>query len=40
MFVFHEKKKIPIEAVDLFKQQVAESTIQSNNSEHISHLFS
>nr|QPZ75916.1 hypothetical chloroplast RF2 [Potentilla stolonifera]QPZ75917.1 hypothetical chloroplast RF2 [Potentilla stolonifera] len=38
MFAFHEK--IPIEAEVFFKQQGAGSTIQSNEIEHVSHLFS
>ncbi|KAF3449767.1 hypothetical protein FNV43_RR05845 [Rhamnella rubrinervis] len=38
MFAFHEK--IPIEAEGFFKQQGAGSTIQSNDIEHVSHLFS
>nr|YP_010438603.1 Ycf2 protein [Geum urbanum]UTB65331.1 Ycf2 protein [Geum urbanum] len=38
MFAFREK--IPIEAEVFFKQQGAGSTIQSNEIEHVSHLFS
>nr|WJZ23256.1 Ycf2 [Tetracme quadricornis]WJZ23275.1 Ycf2 [Tetracme quadricornis] len=38
MFAFREK--IPIEVEDFFKQQGAGSTIQSNDIEHVSHLFS
>nr|YP_010118405.1 Ycf2 [Pilea plataniflora]YP_010118424.1 Ycf2 [Pilea plataniflora]QQY86017.1 Ycf2 [Pilea plataniflora]QQY86040.1 Ycf2 [Pilea plataniflora] len=38
MFAFREK--IPIEAEGFFKQQGAGSTIQSNDIEHVSHLFS
>ncbi|KAL1143991.1 hypothetical protein V6Z11_A11G199200 [Gossypium hirsutum] len=38
MFAFHEK--IPIEVEGFFKQQGAGSTIQSNDIEHVSHLFS
>nr|WEG92325.1 hypothetical protein RF2 [Oemleria cerasiformis]WEG92326.1 hypothetical protein RF2 [Oemleria cerasiformis] len=38
MFAFREK--IPIEAGGFFKQQGAGSTIQSNEIEHVSHLFS
>nr|QBG39714.1 hypothetical chloroplast RF21 [Pterocarya macroptera var. insignis]QJQ35822.1 hypothetical protein RF2 [Pterocarya stenoptera]QBG39715.1 hypothetical chloroplast RF21 [Pterocarya macroptera var. insignis]QJQ35841.1 hypothetical protein RF2 [Pterocarya stenoptera]WAJ61001.1 hypothetical protein RF2 [Pterocarya macroptera var. insignis] len=38
MFAFREK--IPIEVEGFFKQQVAGSTIQSNDIEHVSHLFS
>nr|YP_010419838.1 hypothetical protein RF2 [Leucosyke puya]YP_010419855.1 hypothetical protein RF2 [Leucosyke puya]USG53539.1 hypothetical protein RF2 [Leucosyke puya]USG53556.1 hypothetical protein RF2 [Leucosyke puya] len=38
MFAFREK--IPIEAEGFFKQQGARSTIQSNDIEHVSHLFS
>nr|DBA44674.1 TPA_asm: hypothetical protein RF2 [Batis maritima]DBA44675.1 TPA_asm: hypothetical protein RF2 [Batis maritima] len=38
MFAFREK--IPIEAGGFFKQQGAGSTIQSNDIEHVSHLFS
>lgn len=38
MFAFREKK--PIEVGGFFKQQGAESTIQSNEIEHLSHLFS
>ena len=38
MFAFREK--IPIEVEGFFKQQGAGSTIQSNDIEHISHLFS
>nr|YP_009872568.1 hypothetical chloroplast RF21 [Hippophae rhamnoides subsp. sinensis]YP_009872587.1 hypothetical chloroplast RF21 [Hippophae rhamnoides subsp. sinensis]WAL33504.1 hypothetical chloroplast RF21 [Hippophae rhamnoides]QKT21882.1 hypothetical chloroplast RF21 [Hippophae rhamnoides subsp. sinensis]QKT21901.1 hypothetical chloroplast RF21 [Hippophae rhamnoides subsp. sinensis]UNZ11166.1 hypothetical chloroplast RF21 [Hippophae rhamnoides subsp. sinensis]UNZ11184.1 hypothetical chloroplast RF21 [H len=38
MFAFREKK--PIEAEGFFKQQGAGSTIQSNEIEHVSHLFS
>nr|YP_010330720.1 hypothetical protein RF2 [Pilea dolichocarpa]YP_010330737.1 hypothetical protein RF2 [Pilea dolichocarpa]UNY33859.1 hypothetical protein RF2 [Pilea dolichocarpa]UNY33876.1 hypothetical protein RF2 [Pilea dolichocarpa] len=38
MFAFREK--IPIEAEAFFKQQGAGSTIQSNDIEHVSHLFS
>ncbi|KAF4355160.1 hypothetical protein G4B88_018050 [Cannabis sativa] len=38
MFAFREK--IPIEAKGFFKQQGAGSTIQSNDIEHVSHLFS
>nr|YP_010423601.1 hypothetical protein RF2 [Laportea grossa]YP_010423618.1 hypothetical protein RF2 [Laportea grossa]USG97075.1 hypothetical protein RF2 [Laportea grossa]USG97092.1 hypothetical protein RF2 [Laportea grossa] len=38
MFTFREK--IPIEAEGFFKQQGAGSTIQSNDIEHVSHLFS
>ncbi|KAF4360014.1 hypothetical protein F8388_004521 [Cannabis sativa] len=38
MFAFREK--IPIEAKSFFKQQGAGSTIQSNDIEHVSHLFS
>ena len=36
-FAFHEK--IPIEVDGFFKQQVAMSTIQSNDIEHDSYLF-
>nr|YP_010723671.1 Ycf2 protein [Bolbostemma paniculatum]YP_010723688.1 Ycf2 protein [Bolbostemma paniculatum]WDW27041.1 Ycf2 protein [Bolbostemma paniculatum]WDW27058.1 Ycf2 protein [Bolbostemma paniculatum] len=38
MFAFREK--IPIEVEGFFKQQGAGSTIQSNDIEHVSHLFS
>ncbi|KAM2397060.1 hypothetical protein ACFXTH_033905 [Malus domestica] len=38
MFAFREK--IPMEAEGFFKQQGAGSTIQSNEIEHVSHLFS
>ncbi|KAJ7003017.1 Ycf2 [Populus alba x Populus x berolinensis] len=38
MFAFHEK--IPIEVEGFFKQQGAGSSIQSNDIEHVSHLFS
>nr|YP_009931443.1 Ycf2 [Cryptospora falcata]YP_009931461.1 Ycf2 [Cryptospora falcata]QNR89569.1 Ycf2 [Cryptospora falcata]QNR89570.1 Ycf2 [Cryptospora falcata] len=38
MFAFREK--IPIEVEDFFKQQGAGPTIQSNDIEHVSHLFS
>ena len=38
MFAFREK--IPVEAEGFFKQQGAGSTIQSNEIEHVSHLFS
>nr|YP_009899906.1 Ycf2 [Neotorularia torulosa]YP_009899925.1 Ycf2 [Neotorularia torulosa]QKK46801.1 Ycf2 [Neotorularia torulosa]QKK46820.1 Ycf2 [Neotorularia torulosa] len=38
MFAFREK--IPIEVEDFFKQQGAGSIIQSNDIEHVSHLFS
>nr|YP_009757563.1 Ycf2 [Carya sinensis]YP_009757582.1 Ycf2 [Carya sinensis]QIM59533.1 Ycf2 [Carya sinensis]QIM59534.1 Ycf2 [Carya sinensis] len=38
MFAFREK--IPIEVEGFFKQQVAGSTIQSNDIEHVSHLCS
>nr|YP_010180494.1 Ycf2 [Cadaba glandulosa]YP_010180514.1 Ycf2 [Cadaba glandulosa]QVD39913.1 Ycf2 [Cadaba glandulosa]QVD39933.1 Ycf2 [Cadaba glandulosa] len=38
MFAFREK--IPIEVEGFFKQQGAGSTIQSNDIEHLSHLFS
>ncbi|KAK4758245.1 hypothetical protein SAY87_019546 [Trapa incisa] len=38
MFAFHEK--IPIEVEGFFKQQAAGSTMQSNDIEHIPHLFS
>nr|YP_010458452.1 hypothetical protein RF2 [Loeseneriella lenticellata]YP_010458471.1 hypothetical protein RF2 [Loeseneriella lenticellata]UUA69957.1 hypothetical protein RF2 [Loeseneriella lenticellata]UUA69958.1 hypothetical protein RF2 [Loeseneriella lenticellata] len=38
MFAFREK--IPIEVEGFFKQQGAGSTIQSNEIEHVSHLFS
>ncbi|MBN8156671.1 DUF825 domain-containing protein, partial [Vibrio vulnificus] len=38
MFAFREK--IPIETEGFFKQQGAGSTIQSNDIEHVSHLFS
>ncbi|KAJ0099174.1 hypothetical protein Patl1_20735 [Pistacia atlantica] len=38
MFAFREK--IPIEAEGFFKQQGAGSTIQSNDIERFSHLFS
>ena len=38
MFAF--RKKIPIEAYGFFKQQGVGSTIQSNDIEHLSHLFS
>ncbi|CAN6841053.1 unnamed protein product [Brassica oleracea] len=38
MFPFREK--IPIEVEGFFKQQGAGSTIQSNDIEHVSHLFS
>nr|QIS91637.1 Ycf2 [Paragenipa lancifolia] len=34
------REKIPIEAEGFFKQQGAGSTIQSNDIEHVSHLFS
>nr|YP_010725624.1 hypothetical chloroplast RF21 [Ellisiophyllum pinnatum]WDY12525.1 hypothetical chloroplast RF21 [Ellisiophyllum pinnatum] len=34
------REKIPIEVEGFFKQQRAESTIQSNDIEHVSHLFS
>ncbi|KAJ7941645.1 Protein Ycf2, partial [Quillaja saponaria] len=37
MFAFREK--IPIEVEGFFKQQGAGSTIQSNDIEHVSHLF-
>jgi hypothetical protein len=37
MFAFREKK--PIEVEGFFKQQGAGSTIQSNDIEHVSHLF-
>nr|UED18839.1 hypothetical protein RF2 [Euphorbia bisellenbeckii]UED18857.1 hypothetical protein RF2 [Euphorbia bisellenbeckii] len=38
MFAFREK--IPIEVKGFFKQQGAGSTIQANDIEHVSHLFS
>nr|YP_010320896.1 hypothetical protein RF2 [Parnassia longipetala]YP_010320917.1 hypothetical protein RF2 [Parnassia longipetala]UJP70726.1 hypothetical protein RF2 [Parnassia longipetala]UJP70747.1 hypothetical protein RF2 [Parnassia longipetala] len=38
MFAFREKR--PIEVEGFFKQQGAGSTIQSNDIEHLSHLFS
>nr|YP_010499549.1 Ycf2 [Balanites aegyptiaca]YP_010499564.1 Ycf2 [Balanites aegyptiaca]UWT58825.1 Ycf2 [Balanites aegyptiaca]UWT58845.1 Ycf2 [Balanites aegyptiaca] len=38
MFAFREK--IPIEVEGFFKEQGAGSTIQSNDIEHVSHLFS
>nr|YP_010275770.1 Ycf2 [Horsfieldia amygdalina]YP_010275787.1 Ycf2 [Horsfieldia amygdalina]QEU52831.1 Ycf2 [Horsfieldia amygdalina]QEU52891.1 Ycf2 [Horsfieldia amygdalina]UJX85891.1 Ycf2 [Horsfieldia amygdalina]UJX85892.1 Ycf2 [Horsfieldia amygdalina]UJX86472.1 Ycf2 [Horsfieldia amygdalina] len=38
MSAFREKR--PIEVEDFFKQQGAEATIQSNDIEHVSHLFS
>nr|UBX38617.1 hypothetical protein RF2 [Bupleurum fruticosum]UBX38634.1 hypothetical protein RF2 [Bupleurum fruticosum] len=38
MFAFREKR--PIEVEGFFKQQGAGSTIQSNDIEHVSHLFS
>nr|YP_009234684.1 Ycf2 [Meliosma aff. cuneifolia Moore 333]YP_009234701.1 Ycf2 [Meliosma aff. cuneifolia Moore 333]ADD30885.1 putative RF2 protein [Meliosma aff. cuneifolia Moore 333]AEK71639.1 hypothetical chloroplast RF2 [Meliosma aff. cuneifolia Moore 333]AMD08402.1 Ycf2 [Meliosma aff. cuneifolia Moore 333]AMD08419.1 Ycf2 [Meliosma aff. cuneifolia Moore 333] len=38
MSAFREKR--PIEVEGFFKQQGAESTIQSNDIEHVSHLFS
>ncbi|KAG5568517.1 hypothetical protein H5410_064459 [Solanum commersonii] len=38
MSAFHEK--IPIEVEGFFKQQGAGSTIQSNDIEHVSHIFS
>nr|USO20618.1 hypothetical protein RF2 [Rhodiola himalensis]USO20619.1 hypothetical protein RF2 [Rhodiola himalensis] len=38
MSAFREKKSIEVEG--FFKQQGAESTIQSNDIEHVSHLFS
>ncbi|CAI0433472.1 unnamed protein product [Linum tenue] len=38
MFAFREK--IPIEVEGFFNQEGAESTIQSNDIEHVSHLFS
>nr|AHA12882.1 hypothetical chloroplast RF21 [Maranta leuconeura]AHA12900.1 hypothetical chloroplast RF21 [Maranta leuconeura] len=38
MSAFHEKR--PIEGEGFFKQQGAEATIQSNDIEHVSHLFS
>nr|QWL22226.1 hypothetical protein RF2 [Syndiclis marlipoensis]QWL22243.1 hypothetical protein RF2 [Syndiclis marlipoensis] len=38
MSAFHEKR--PIEVEGFFKQQGAEATIQSNDIEHVSHLFS
>ncbi|KAI3925692.1 hypothetical protein MKW92_045729 [Papaver armeniacum] len=38
MSTFREKRSIEVES--FFKQQGAESTIQSNEIEHISHLFS
>nr|AEX93964.1 hypothetical chloroplast RF21 [Aloe vera] len=34
------RKKRPIEGEGFFKQQGAEATIQSNDTEHVSHLFS
>ncbi|CAN4078087.1 unnamed protein product [Withania somnifera] len=34
------REKIPIEVEGFFKQQGAGSTIQSNDIEHVSHLFS
>jgi hypothetical protein len=34
------REKIPMEVEGFFKQQRAESTIQSNDIEHVSHLFS
>ena len=38
--IFAFREKIPIEVEGFFKQQVAGSTIQSNDIEHVSHLFS
>ncbi|CAL9096174.1 unnamed protein product, partial [Musa textilis] len=38
MSAFREKR--PIEGEGFFKQQGAEATIQSNDIEHVSHLFS
>ena len=38
--IFAFRDKIPIEVEGFFKQQVARSTIQSNDIEHVSYLFS
>ena len=38
--IFAFREKIPIEVEGFFKQQVAGSTIQSNDIEHVSYLFS
>nr|QWE50783.1 Ycf2 protein [Bruguiera parviflora]QWE50803.1 Ycf2 protein [Bruguiera parviflora] len=38
--IFAFREKIPIEVEGFFKQQGAGSTIQSNDIEHVSHLFS
>ncbi|KAK9982611.1 hypothetical protein SO802_035488 [Lithocarpus litseifolius] len=40
IFAFREKIPIEVEVEGFFKQQVAGSTIQSNDIEHVSYLFS